>query len=224
MPFSPQLGQRETLLELRSKKHYANACPRTSEEGKNPKVAKAGTKGAEKEKEKEGRSSTSSEDKGGEAQEETGNNKGEDTMKTLIDEANRMLRNMNKEDVREKTLRGGDQDNRIDGLQRQLDELKRAAMKPFRISRLCPEVDCGLLDSGATHPLRARRKGEQTSHLPSVRVTLAGDKEVMMKLTPTGVIVGEPGTEPIVPMGLVTTILGCKVWWDETEMKVEHPS
>ena len=39
-------------------------------------------------------------------------------------------------------------------------------------------------------------------------MTLAGDKEIYMALTPTGVIVGEEGTEPIVPMGLLTAVLG----------------
>ena len=63
-------------------------------------------------------------------------------------------------------------------------------------------VNKGLLDSGATHPLRAKRKGERLHHLPKVKVTLAGDKEIYMALTPTGVIVGEEGAEPIVPMGL----------------------
>ena len=81
----------------------------------------------------------------------------------------------------------------------------------------------GLLDSGATHPLRAVRKNEKVSHLPTVNVTLAGDKEAPMKLTETGVILGGADTEPIVPMGLLTSLLGCEVKWDQTGLKVTHP-
>ena len=84
-------------------------------------------------------------------------------------------------------------------------------------------VNKGLLDSGATHPLRAKRKGERLHHLPKVKVTLAGDKEIYMALTPTGVIVGEEGTEPIVPMGLLTAVLGCEISWKPEGLQVVHP-
>lgn len=44
-----------------------------------------------------------------------------------------------------------------------------------------------------------------------------------MPLTPTGVIVGEPGTEPIVPIGLLTTVLACEVSWGPKGLNVNHP-
>ena len=99
----------------------------------------------------------------------------------------------------------------LQDLQRQLEMLKKASLKPFRISRMGTSSKKGLLDSGATHPLREKKKYEQIQCLPKVRVTLAGDKEADMRLTPTGVIIGGPGTEPIVPMGLLTSLLGCQV-------------
>ena len=54
-------------------------------------------------------------------------------------------------------------------------------------------------------------------------MTLAGDKEIYMALTPTGVIVGEEGTEPIVPMGLLTAVLGCEISWKPEGLQVVHP-
>ena len=56
-----------------------------------------------------------------------------------------------------------------------------------------------------------------------MKVTLAGDKEMDMKLTETGVILGAPGTEPVVPMGLLTSTLGCDVSWNQFGLKVHHP-
>ena len=44
-----------------------------------------------------------------------------------------------------------------------------------------------------------------------------------MALTPTGVIVGEIGAEPIVPMGLLTTVVGCNISWTSQGLRVEHP-
>ncbi|CAL1153387.1 unnamed protein product [Cladocopium goreaui] len=198
------------------KDHMAAACP-TTEEPK-PKAAKFGSKTAEKDV----KSATTSPEKSEEQSEATGNG-GEETMKSLLDEASRMLKSMNEGDVKEKRQKGEDAQERILGLQKQLDELKKASMRPFRISKLCPMVNKGLLDSGATHPLRAKRKGERLHHLPKVKVTLAGDKEIYMALTPTGVIVGEEGTEPIVPMGLLTAVLGCEISWKPEGLQVVHP-
>ena len=42
-----------------------------------------------------------------------------------------------------------------------------------------------------------------------------------MVLSPTGVIIGEEGTEPI--MGLLTTVLGCEISWGTQGLEVLHP-
>jgi chemotaxis protein histidine kinase CheA len=215
-PFGHQLDGERRCWTCGGKDHMATACP-TTEESK-PKAAKFGSKTPEKDV----KSATTSPEKSEEQSEATGNG-GEETMKSLLDEASRMLKSMNEGDVKEKRQKGEDAQERILGLQKQLDELKKASMRPFRISKLCPMVNKGLLDSGATHPLRAKRKGERLHHLPKVKVTLAGDKEIYMALTPTGVIVGEEGTEPIVPMGLLTAVLGCEISWKPEGLQVVHP-
>ena len=143
-------------------------------------------------------------------------------MKVLLSEATRMLKTMEGSEASEKRAQARSREPSMVDLQRQLDTLK-ASMKPFRLSKLCEVNSLGLLDSGATHPLRARRKNEPVDHLQSVRVTLAGDKEMDMKLTETGVILGSPGTEPIVSMGLLTSMLKCDVTWNASGLAVRHP-
>ena len=44
-----------------------------------------------------------------------------------------------------------------------------------------------------------------------------------MSLTPPGMIVGDEGTEPIVPMGLLATALGCEISWGPEGLQVIHP-
>ena len=169
-----------------SKEHFAGQCPRCGET--KPKAAKANTKSPEKEKTQ---ASSSKEDK-----------KKEDKEEADCHEATKMLKTMEGNEAVEKRAKASRSEDKMELLQKQLEGLK-ASLKPFRLSKICDVSAKGLLDSGATHPLRARRPGEVVDHLPSVKVTLAGDKENDMKLTETGVILGAPGTEPIVPMGLL---------------------
>ena len=144
-------------------------------------------------------------------------------MKVLIDEANRMLQSLQQSDPKEKTIAPKLQDDKMAQLQRQLDELKKASLRPFRLSRMACTKATGLLDSGATHPRRARRKGERVGHLPKVQVTLAGDQQVTMHLSPTGVINGEESADPIVPMGILAGSLKCSINWCGDQLTVIHP-
>ena len=144
-------------------------------------------------------------------------------MKKLLDEANRMLKTMNPE-ARQKKVTGKTSEERLLGLQRQLDDLKAVALRPFRLSKLGHASMKGLLDSGATHALRPRRKGESVNHLPKVKVTLAGDREEEMYLNPHGTIIGDEGTEPIIPMGLLASSLHCRIAWAEEGLVIMHPT
>eukprot|EP00435_Cladocopium_sp_Y103_P022057 s4345_g5.t1 len=116
-----------------------------------------------------------------------------------------------------------DKGNKLDTLQRQLDDLRRMNLKVFRLSKLKTAPGRGLLDSGATHPLRPRRKKEDLSAYPKVHVALAGGQEMEMALAPTGVIVGDYGAEPIIPMGMVTSTLGCQLTWNPEGLSLIHP-
>lgn len=198
-----------------AKDHFANQCSRAKGDKKEAKVNKV--KPADKHTEY--RSSPSSEAPDSPVAASSG-----DGMKNLLDEAHKMLSSINREEAKEKGVSKDSHEERLQSLQKQLEELKKVTLKPFRISKLTRSSNQGLLDSGATHPLRAKKPGEKIHHLPRVRVTLAGDREVQMHLTPTGVIVGDHGTEPIVPMGMLTGVLQCTVTWDAEGLKVSHPT
>ena len=202
------------------KDHMANNCKRGSgyAEDIEPKVSKVVSKNDDKDLKTS--SSTSTPEKKEEVVE--GEEKNEDLMKGLLDEANRMLKHLHQADPKEKAVSTSTTSQRMAQQQKQLDEIK-IALKPFRLSKICKSASSGLLDSGATHPLRARKKGEKISHLPKVDVTLAGDQQVSMRLSPTGVIIGEEHAEPIVPMGLLASSLKCSITWTGNGVEIIHP-
>ena len=109
-----------------SRGHVSTSCP-TTEEGK-PRAAKMKTTGEDKDTK-----STSSPEKA-EVQSEGVESAGEDSMKVLI--ANRMLQSLQQSEPKEKTITPKVQDDKMAQLQRQLDELKKAALRPFRFQGL----------------------------------------------------------------------------------------
>ena len=205
-----------------SKEHMAPSCPRA--ESAKPKVAKVQPKTNDKDSASTSTATATVMEKPEPPAESKSpaEGAGEDTMKTLIDEANRMLRSL-QTDPKEKAVSTRVNEEKMAQLQKQLDDLKKAALRPFRLSKISCSASHGLLDSGATHPLRPKRQGERVHHLPRVDVTLAGDQQVSMSLAPTGVIIGDEHAEPIVPMGLLTTALGCTVNWTKDGLSVLHP-
>ena len=195
-----------------STKHFSGKCPTKSDEKQHPgKVMKAE---AERRLDEEVKS-----DKGAVCPSED--------MKSLIEEAGRMLKTMNSSSSGEMTASEDGEDLKIKQLQRQLDELKSGAgrMKVLRLARVqTDESQMGLLDSGATHALRPQLPGESVKGYRSVTITLAGDRKVEMKMSPGGVIVGREDTEPIVPMGQLVRDLGCTVQWLDTHVVISHPT
>lgn len=86
------------------------------------------------------------------------------------------------------------------------------------------QVGSGACSTG--EPLDALRPpipGENLSELPDVSVVLAGGSEVKMKYGKGGSIVGCEGTEPIVPMGQVTSLLQCRLVWNQDGVRLMHP-
>ena len=102
---------------------------------------------------------------------------GADDMKSLLEEAGKML----------KVIPGASQesssveetgDAKIRRLQRQLDELRASSVRVLRLARVQAAVeDLGLLDSGATHPLRPPKKDEDLSKCQKVRINLAEENK-----------------------------------------------
>ena len=140
-----------------------------------------------------------------------------EVMKGLLEEANKMLRSMTAPKVEPR-------DGKLEKLQKQLDELKQ--LKVFRISRIEMGESEGLLDSGATHGLRARYRHEDLGKMKEIQVTLACGRRVPLRMTRGGTMVSEdPATEPIIPLGRLVSSLGCAVGWThEKGMTVTHPT
>ena len=148
-------------------------------------------------------------------------------MKGLLEEASKMLRSMNGQSSSEGSVSSSEEsgDARIRSLQRQLNDLKGASFKVLRLARVKADEEArGLIDSGATHALRPQMPGEPIGHYSQVHVTLAGDKKMVMKMSPGGVIVGQPNVEPIVPMGALVKTLGCTLQWADTHLVINHPT
>ena len=189
--------------------HYAPKCDRPRDgEGKgvgkgDGKIAKVSKGGSPKKPEEE----TPKQEEGS-----------EEVMKGLLEEANKMLKAIS-------APKGGvvEKDDRLEKLQKQLDELK--SIKVFRVSRLGFNSEEGLIDSGATHALRNWRKGDEKLRLKDIQVTLACGRSKALKMSPGGTMIAmEPSTEPIVPMGKMIAVLGWKVeWTQDGGMILSHP-
>eukprot|EP00439_Symbiodinium_sp_Y106_P027774 s2669_g3.t1 len=80
-----------------------------------------------------------------------------------------------------------------------------------------------LLDSGATHPLRPRTGQDAVETMGKVNVTLAGENRVEMKQSRAGTIVGEEGSQAIVPLGTLVKQLGYEFGWDRRGCRLRHP-
>ena len=84
-------------------------------------------------------------------------------------------------------------------------------------------AEYGLLDSGATHCLRYGPPGEYAA-ARSVEVHLASGSTQELRMNPVGTLLSSnPEIQPILPMGLLATELGCDIRWDESACVVQHP-
>ena len=123
----------------------------------------------------------------------------------------------------------------LEGLQRQLDELKLKALTvkneavELRRARRTPldvHVEEGvptLIDSGATHILRQSRDGAEMASATRVSVTLANDEKRDLLQAESGAILSTSAeTQPILPMAELVSA-GCEISWKKGNFKVVHP-
>eukprot|EP00435_Cladocopium_sp_Y103_P065438 s603_g27.t1 len=197
-----------------STQHLASECPRQSPE--KPRAQKAEVE--KDEKENEGSQNCSGLSEAAEVGSSASN---EEVMKSLIEEAGKMLKGMTlEENKRSKEEERGD---KLQQLQKQLDALTRTNVKVLRLTKLGGHGERGLIDSGATHALRGRRPREKVEMYPTVEVQLAGGEVKKMHLSPQGILIGDKDTEPIIPMGLLTKCLSCDIQWTPDGLDVVHP-
>ena len=119
-----------------------------------------------------------------------------------------------REGVREITL------DREEGNQREEDESSGVFVPNVSVRRT--KLPTGLLDGGATHPLRQAKEHEWQQATPT-RVALAvGSRD--LRMSPLGTVLTEEPTSPICPLGLIVEALGCRVTWNAGQCVVMHPT
>ena len=205
-----QSDDKRRCYKCGSPSHLSPSCPTSS-------TSTAKVKTSKKEEAERG-------EKGKKAEEVEGVNevpKSDEAMVGLLEEANRMLKTLSIKPESEAPT------EKISSLQAQLDELrKHPKLKTLRITRLAKiggGGDVGLLDSGATHPLRPITHVEDLQRLQPVQVALADGTKASLLMTKGGTMVStDLEVEPIVPMGLLTE-LGCSIHWKEGNLRVWHP-
>eukprot|EP00438_Fugacium_kawagutii_P029730 Skav214785 [mRNA] locus=scaffold1820:35141:42466:+ [translate_table: standard] len=155
-------------------------------------------------------------------------------MKELLEEASKMLRSL-------ESAPGGtssssseaakEEDEKGDIMKRLQEQLKSfsvnsaSSLKVFRLMRIRTEGDQGLLDSGATHPMRPMMRSEEGKKFEEVEVGLADGQVIRMKMTEGGVMLSPMShVEPIVPMGWLACRLGCEIRWKGKDIEVIHPT
>ena len=83
-----------------------------------------------------------------------------------------------------------------------------------------------LVDTGATHPLRKAVSSSEWLASRQVTVNLAGNKQVEMRMTPTGTLllpISEAGSTTIVPVGELVQALGYRLDWSRSRCRLTAP-
>ena len=153
----------------------------------------------------------------------------EASIKELMEEASKMLKSLTSANTTSSSSTTTASTSReeegkeevMDRLQQQLNALR---LKTLRLRRLAGGGVQGLFDSGATNPLRPLKPGEETTSYRQVEVALANGGKTQLAITRGGTLVSlDLDIEPIVPMGLLIGVLGCKATWEEGGITVIHP-
>ena len=145
-------------------------------------------------------------------------------MKDLLAEANKMLKSLTTTEAETSKASKKEEEIRNDVMERLQQQLNSMKQKTLKLHRMTSQGGQGLIDSGATHPLRPRIEGEDLSNYRLVEVTLANGEVNRMPMSPGFAMVStQKGIEPIVPMGLLADLLGCKVSWKANGLEIVHP-
>ncbi|CAL1129507.1 unnamed protein product [Cladocopium goreaui] len=203
-----------------SPEHFAPSCSR-------PKIPANGSEGSppkprQMKVEVEGKSSAKDSDSSSVSSQES-------AMKDLIDEANKVLKSLNPTSstmtsmpVSAPTTKEADVRSEVmDRLQQQLEAMR---LKPLRLQSMSSNSVLGLIDSGATHPLRPLRDSENDENYAMVEVALADGATTRLKMSPGGAMISPNSrVQPIVPMGLLAEVLNCTIDWKGGSLQVHHP-
>ena len=164
-------------------------------------------------------------------------NTSKESMSSILEEANRLLKAMGGSETVETsstttkqvtssnatTAADQSREDMMEKLQQQLNALRQKTLR-VSLSRMSGSGQKGLIDSGATHPLRPLRSGDQQALCQKVDVTLADGRKTQLLMNKSGTMLSpSENIEPIIPMGLLQSALECKMIWTGCELQVLHP-
>ena len=147
-------------------------------------------------------------------------------LRDVLADVGRVLKSMTATSMKKMTVEDGDRA----GMVKTGDDVHLASNSPSlkaceaqREAELPGEPD-GLLDSGASHPMRQAQPNEYLEAIP-VKVTLAGEDEKILKQNTQGTILvqEEHRVQPIVPLGALIEDLGYTLHWTPTKLRLTHP-
>ena len=140
-------------------------------------------------------------------------------VEQLIEDAQKLMKAFVEQKAQPvvQALRVDDATSKRDCQSPALREFMKQNEELIRMSRM------GLLDSGATHPLRGRMEQDQAGAMDSVNVTLAGENRVQMTQNKAGTIIAHQDAQPIVPLGTLVEALGYEFVWDHRGCRLRHP-
>ena len=163
-------------------------------------------------------------------------------MTEILSETNKMLRTLTEQRAADQSAPQANQDPLV-LIQQQLDEVRR--MKVIQVqepaaafesavswyeARLSsstaqqqPESKEGEALLDASHAYRPMKLPEDSRSTKTVTVTLATGEERSLSQTGGGTLLGDEGSEAIVPMGQLVRLLGCKISWTPSKLTVVHP-
>ena len=204
-----------------SSQHLAPSCTRPKSSSTSPEKSAPKAKQLKTEEEKVG---------GKKESEEAAASTQDSAMKDLIDEASKVLKSISgaPSSSASSASSGSAKDSEgkedlMERLQQQLNSL-RQKQKVLRLQKMATGDQAGLIDSGATHPLRPQKNGEVTAGFPVVGVSLADGRRIQLKMSPGGAMISpDPMVEPIVPMGPLAEVLGCEIAWKDGKLSIRHP-
>ena len=168
-------------------------------------------------------------------EEERGNGKKEveqtggsdSAMKDLLEEANKVLKSLSGSTASGSSAASTvtkEEDSKSDIMERLQQQLNALKQKAFRLHKISSGSNQGLIDSGATHPLRPEKPGEKSDGYEVVQVSLADGNVTNLRMSPTGTMISPTeDIEPIVPMGQLAEVLNCRISWRPTGIEIEHP-
>ena len=79
----------------------------------------------------------------------------------------------------------------------------------------------GLLDGGATHALRTASPEEWDNGTPTRVAMAVGSQD--LRISALGTVLSQDPVAPVVPLGLLVDLLGCRVSWSAGQCLVSHP-